>query len=194
MWKLPGCSQSVGLFLNSKKGRVFMPMNLSNVEEYINSAAQRSLNKIVHRISKRRSLTPIKTFSPTDHPKFKELEKKLLGSVNEDFVTRLNYYINKKGMTHPQVYNTAGMTADCFSKIISGKTKRPTKDNIVALALALSLDYEEAVDLLSSAGHSLTGFKKDLIYEFCFIYGPFSIDEVNEALVRFHFNPIGGRK
>ena len=47
------------------------------------------------------------------------------------------------------------MTPDCFSKIISGKTKTPKKESIVALALALKLNYDEATDLLSSAGQTL---------------------------------------
>jgi len=132
--------------------------------------------------------------SPLRHPGFKNVEKKLKTPSYEDFVSRLMYYINEKNMTHPQVYNAAGMTPDCFSKIISGKTKTPKKESIVALALALKLNYDEATDLLSSAGQTLCGFKQDVIFEFCFKTGPYTIDEVNEALVHFHFKPIGGRQ
>ena len=132
--------------------------------------------------------------SPRNHPDFKELEKKLKTSRYDDFVSRLNFYINEKEMTHPQVYNAAGMTADCFSKIMSGKTKTPKKESVIALAFALKLNYDEATDLLASAGFSLSFFKQDLIYAFCFKKGPYSIDEVNEVLVHFHFEPIGGRK
>ncbi|MCI6185775.1 MAG: hypothetical protein MR739_01200 [Spirochaetia bacterium] len=132
--------------------------------------------------------------SPLSHPGFKSIEKKLKTPSYEDFISRLMYYINEKNMTHPQVYIAAGMTPDCFSKIISGKTKTPKKESIVALALALKLNYDEATDLLSSAGQTLCGFKQDVIFEFCFKTGPYSIDEVNEALVHFHFKPIGGRQ
>lgn len=93
--------------------------------------------------------------NPLSHPGFKNIEKKLKTPGSEDFVSRLMYYINEKNMTHPQVYNAAGMTPDCFSKIISGKTKTPKKESIVALALALKLNYDEATDLLSSAGQTL---------------------------------------
>ncbi len=129
-----------------------------------------------------------------DKATVKKIEKKLSNPINENFCTKLMFYINKKGMTNPQVYNTAGMTADCFSKIISGKTKSPKKETVVALAIALKLNDDEATDLLSSAGRSLTSYKKDLIYKYCFMYGPFTIDEVNETLVYFHYKPIGGRK
>ena len=131
--------------------------------------------------------------SPLSHPRFKNIEKKLKTPGFEDFISRLIFYINEKNMTHPQVYTAAGMTPDCFSKIISGKTKTPKKESIVALALALKLNYDEATDLLSSASQTLCGFKQDVIFEFCFKTGPYTIDEVNEALAHFHFKPIGGR-
>ena len=132
--------------------------------------------------------------SPLKHPGFKNIEKKLKTPDSEDFISRLIFYINEKNMTHPQVYTAAGMTPDCFSKIISGKTKTPKKESIVALALALKLNYDEAIDLLSSASRTLCGFKQDVIFEFCFKTGPYTIDEVNETLVHFHFKPIGGRQ
>ena len=40
-----------------------------------------------------------------------------------------------------------------FSKIISGKTKVPTRISIISLAFALELNLEEAQDLLSRAGY-----------------------------------------
>lgn len=90
--------------------------------------------------------------SPLSHPAFKNIEKKLKTPGSKDFISRLIFYINEKNMTHLQVYTAAGMTHDCFSKIISGKTKTPKKESIVALALALKLNYTEATDLLSSVG------------------------------------------
>lgn len=132
--------------------------------------------------------------SPLNHPEFSNFSKKLKSAKNqEDFVSRLIYYINLKDKKNPEVYNAAGMTPDCFSKIISGKTKTPKKENVVALAIALNLNCEEATDLLSSAGFSLYKKKADLIYRFCFENGPFTVDEVNEALVYFGCKAIGGR-
>lgn len=136
----------------------------------------------------------IKGASPLHSPNFKKFEQSLKSKRNyEDFVSRLIYYINLKNKKNPEVYNAAGMTPDCFSKIISGKTKTPKKENVVALAIALNLNFEEATDLLSSAGFSLYKEKADLIYRFCFENGPFTVDEVNEILVYFNCNTIGGR-
>lgn len=145
------------------------------------------------KVTGRKPLNPMSGISPLSHPRFPNIEKILKYPNHGDFISRLIFYINEKNMTHPEIYNAAGMTPDCFSKILSGKTKKPKKETIVSLALALKLNYEEAIDLLSSAGHSLCGFKQDVIFEFCFKTGPYTVDEVNEALVHFHFEPIGGR-
>lgn len=131
--------------------------------------------------------------SPVKHPLFKKLAEKISSSNgSENFVSRLFFYIKQKGKRNSEVYNAAGMTPDCFSKIISGKTKNPKKRTVLSLAFALSLNLDEAEDLLSSAGFSLYKDKEDLIYRFCFENGPFTLDEVNEALVYFKCKALGG--
>ena len=174
------------------------------IENYDESDSQKKnpIADFLQSLTDRRAFNPMSRMgsqmhgmSPRKHPKFNELERQLEDSKYEDFISCLNHYISQKGMTHPQVYNAAGMTPDCFSKIISGKTKTPKKETVVALALALKLNADDAKDLLSSAGFSLSRFiKPDLIYAFCFQNGPFSVDEVNEILVDYHFKPIGGRQ
>ena len=187
-----------------------MKINIEELEVYINEhcdesdsqaengfkkfAVKNPLLDLARTITGNKTFNPMRGMSPLKHPDFKNIEKKLKTPGSEDFISRLIFYINEKNMTHPQVYTAAGMTPDCFSKIISGKTKTPKKETIVSLALALKLNYAEAIDLLSSAGQTLCGFKQDVIFEFCFKTGPYTIDEVNEALVQFHFEPIGGRQ
>lgn len=131
--------------------------------------------------------------SPVKHPLFKKLQEKISKTNGtEDFVSRLFFYINKKGKRNSEVYNAAGMTPDCFSKIISGKTKKPKKETVLSLAFALALNIDEAEDLLSSAGFSLYKGKEDLIYRFCFENGPYTLSEVNDALVFFKCKSLGG--
>lgn len=143
-------------------------------------------------------MAKISGMSPLKQPDFFRVKERLKASEKQDdFITRLLYYINLKGKTHPQVYNAAGMTPDCFSKIISGKTKSPTRLNIIALAFALELNLEQTQDLLSRAGYffPIPTAKEDIIFQYCLEDedGPHTIDEVNEALVECGFNPIGGR-
>ncbi len=150
------------------------------------------------KITGRGGMNPLIRMSPVNRPDFSKLKNKLNDSEKEDdFVRRLIYYINKKEKTHPQVYNAAGMTPDCFHKIISGKTKTPTRISIISLAFALELNLEEAQDLLSRAGYyfPVPTIKEDVIFQYCFEDkdGPHTIDEVNEALCHFGFKAVGGR-
>lgn len=169
----------------SKKGHLF-------------SIPKNPLVDFARKITGRGGMNPFNGMSPINHPDFPKLKEKIKDSEDDDdFVRRLLFYINRKEMTHPQVYNAAGMTADCFHKIISGKTKTPTRENIISLAFAVELNLEEAQDLLARAGYyfPVPTIKEDVIFQFCFEDedGPHTIDEVNEALCYFKFKPIGGR-
>lgn len=166
--------------------------------ERLISGKSNPLLDFARKITGRGGMNPFSGMSPVNRPDFQKVKDKLKASdEQDDFVRRLIYYINKKEKTHPQVYNAAGMTPDCFSKIISGKTKVPTRISIISLAFALELNLEEAQDLLSRAGYyfPVPTIKEDIIFQFCFEdeEGPHTIDEVNEALCQFGFKPIGGR-
>lgn len=166
--------------------------------ERLISGKSNPLLDFARKITGRGGMNSFSGMSPVNRPDFQKVKDKLKASdEQDDFVRRLIYYINKKEKTHPQVYNAAGMTPDCFSKIISGKTKVPTRISIISLAFALELNLEEAQDLLSRAGYyfPVPTIKEDIIFQFCFEdeEGPHTIDEVNEALCHFGFKPIGGR-
>ena len=166
--------------------------------ERLISGKSNSLLDFARKITGRGGMNPFSGMSPVNRPDFQKVKDKLKASdEQDDFVRRLIYYINKKEKTHPQVYNAAGMTPDCFSKIISGKTKVPTRISIISLAFALELNLEEAQDLLSRAGYyfHVPTIKEDIIFQFCFEdkEGPYTIDDVNKALCDLGFKAIGGR-
>lgn len=177
-------------------------INISELKTFLeeNSISRRNnpLLDFARKIKCRNRLNPFCNMSPVKHPDFSRVKEKIMDSEKEDdFVQRLLFYINKKKKTAPQVYNAAGMTPDCFSKIISGKTRIPTRTNIISLAFALELNLEEAQDLLARAGYyfPVPTIKEDIILQYCLEDkdGPHTIDEVNEALYHFGFNAIGGR-
>lgn len=136
------------------------------------------------------SFNPIRGLSSS---KEKELKIKLDETKYNDFISKFYYYLNLKGMTKPQVYKTAGLNADCISKITTSKTGVPKKNTVIAIVFALRLTLDEATDLLSSAGYCLTNFKQDLIYRFCLEEGD-SIDDLNYYLNHYGFPTIGGVK
>ena len=147
------------------------------------------------KISGQTGMNPFSGMSPLKHPDFHKVIDKLEHN-QEDFGRQLVYYANRTGKTHPQIYKAAGITADCFSKLQSGKSSKPLRENAFALAFALELNMEEAKEFLAAAGYAfpIITAKEDIIYSFCFEHGPYTVDEVNEALCHFGFEAIGGRK
>ncbi len=134
-----------------------------------------------------------------ENPKFRDIKDLLEQKQDffESFAEKLLHYIRLKEMTNAKVYNTAGVKPDCFSKIISGKTKHAEKNTVVSLILAFGLDIDQAEDLPESAQYSLLKHNRsDIIVRFCIENNTkektYSIDDVNELLSYYNLPLIGG--
>ena len=104
-------------------------------------------------------------------------------TTDQTFVDKLLYYISKKELNASQVYKAAHVDKRLFSKIISNREYCPSKDTVIALALALELSLSEATDILSRAGYSLShSNKRDIIIEYFFSEKIFALIEINETL------------
>jgi hypothetical protein len=102
-------------------------------------------------------------------------------------------YIDRKGVSDPEVYKKAGLDRKLFSKIRSNPTYRPGKNTIIALALALELNKKETDTLLSSAGYTLSDSDTaDLVILFCLEKKIYDLDYVNQALDYFSIKPLSG--
>lgn len=113
-------------------------------------------------------------------------------NINQTFVDRLLYYINKKGMRDSAVYKEAQVDKRLFSKIASNREYKPSKDTAIALALALELSLDEVNDLLSRAGYTFShSNKRDIIIEFFFREKIYKLIDVNEILYRLDQKPLG---
>lgn len=74
----------------------------------------------------------------------------------------------------------AGLDRKLFSKIRSNPNYRPRKQTIIALALALELNINEADELLQAAGYSLSQSQTfDLVIEYCIKNQIYNIHDVN---------------
>lgn len=123
---------------------------------------------------------------------FAEMIEMLERSVNQTFVDRMLHYINKKGVRDSEVYKAAQIDKRLFSKMVSNREYKPSKDTAIALALALELSLDEANDMLSRAGYTFShSNKRDIIIEYFFREKVYSLIDVNDVLYRLNQKLIG---
>lgn len=109
------------------------------------------------------------------------------------FQQTLFRWIDRKGMTDPEVYKKANVDRKLFSKIRSKEDYLPSKKTVIAFAIALELNLDETMDLLRRAGYALNPSSKfDLIVEYCITHKIYNIHVVNIFLFDRTEQTLGG--
>ncbi|NLO10656.1 MAG: hypothetical protein GX129_12440 [Clostridiales bacterium] len=111
---------------------------------------------------------------------------------NETFTTKLLLYIDKSKLSDAEIYKKAGIDRRHFSKIRCDKYYQPKKATAIALCMALKLNIVETLEILGTAGYSLSSSDTgDLVVKFCIERGIYDLIEVNEALDYFGQKLLG---
>ena len=101
--------------------------------------------------------------------------------------------INESGEKNSAVYTRANIDRRHFSKIANNPEYKPSKQTVLAFAIALKLDFEKTEDLLAVAGFTLSKVNlADVIVSFFIEYKIFDVDLVNQILYKYNQPFLGG--
>ena len=110
----------------------------------------------------------------------------ILRNAGEGFQERLFRLIDERNMDDPEVYRKANISRKLFSKIRCNADYAPGKRTVLALAVALELNLDQTVDLLSRAGFAFSpGNIFDLIVRYCIENQTYDIFEINALLFEY---------
>lgn len=113
-------------------------------------------------------------------------------SVNQTIVERVIALIRVKDVKDSAVYKAALLDRRLFSKMMSDRNYKPSKDTAVAIALALQLPLTQANDLISRAGYTFShSDKRDVVIEYFFRERIFDLIDINLVLDKLGMKLIG---
>ena len=122
----------------------------------------------------------------------KSLIKELEKAKQKTFTETLMWHIAKTGKKDSAIYNAAQLDRRLFSKIMSDRDYKPSKDTAIALSLALHLNLPWAEDLLRCAGYSLShSNKRDIVIEYFIREEVYDLMVINDVLHKLGERKIG---
>lgn len=103
-------------------------------------------------------------------------------------------YLRLRNISPSLCYRRANLDRRLFSKIMSQDGYQPSKPTLIAICIALKLDYDQTLDLLLSGGFTLSkGIMFDSIITYCILSKIFSLFEVNTILCNYDLPILGSR-
>ncbi|MCR5667387.1 MAG: macro domain-containing protein [Eubacterium sp.] len=118
------------------------------------------------------------------------LEEELKEIYTDSFAKHLQQLINKKGLKNSQVYAAANISKQYFSKLLKGQVK-PSKEKMLALAVGLRLNLDEAIDFLGIAGYALSPISQtDVVVRYFIMHEDYSVIKINIVLFDYGLDAL----
>lgn len=115
----------------------------------------------------------------------------ILKAQTKSFSQTLLDFIDEKNMSDVNCYKRANIDRKLFSKIRSNEDYKPSKNTVLAFAIALKLNLDETNVLLESAGYILSqSFISDIVVKYFIEKKKYDINLVNIALNEYKQQPL----
>lgn len=125
--------------------------------------------------------------------KTESLEDALKKIYTDSFEKHLQQLINKKGLKNSEVYATANISKQYFSKLLKGQVK-PSKEKMLALAVGLRLNLDETIDFLRIAGYALSPISQtDKIVEYFIEHEDYNVLKIDIVLFDYGLDPLSNQ-
>lgn len=122
--------------------------------------------------------------------KAESLDDVLKGIYTDSFEKHLQKLINKKGLKNSEVYAAANINKQYFSKLLKGQVK-PSKEKVLALAVGLRLNMDEAVDFLKIAGYAISPISQtDAVVKYFIEHEQYSVIKIDMVLFDYGLAPL----
>ncbi len=161
------------------KGKLKIDANLlAGVKEYIEENYEEESPK-------QYGARMLSAFNRDEKARNRELED-MLSELDDNFAVTLLKLIDKTGMSDVECYKKANVSKQTWYKIMNDKNYKPSKNTVIAFAIALRLSLEETKELLATVGFTLSKSSKfDVIIEYFLENEEYDIYTVNETLFKF---------
>ena len=110
----------------------------------------------------------------------------MLANIDDTFAVTLLKLIDHKKMSEVKCYKMANVSKQTWYKIMNERDYKPSKNTVIAFAIALKLTLEETRRLLATVGFTLSKSSKfDIIIEYFLTIGEYDIFKINQTLFEF---------
>ncbi|MBR4152681.1 MAG: XRE family transcriptional regulator [Selenomonadaceae bacterium] len=164
--------------------------DLKNIEQLVRIYIEKFFDEQAE--PKKMKMYGLITNMELDEVDFRKLYAQAKNGV-ETFSEMLLRLIEESGEKKSTIYNRANIDRRHFSKIAKHADYQPSKQTVLAFAIALKLDFEQTKDLLGMAGFTLSKANLgDVIVSFFIEYKIFDVNLVNQILYKYEQPLLGG--